>query len=177
MTKVDDDKDLVMRIGQWLMANYWRPLYYFLKENPERLEHFPGFLLKPSKIIYHLGRTHIGIEYVGPERLTELPTEMNVKAQVFDYSLNDSNLLDEIIGFDYNGRVRIPLGPITEDLVLPTNAGADELEKLNWNYSVQSMLLGLNSGGLIAPEGQFTKKTQIKKFEKLDQAKAFATSV
>lgn len=157
MSKVDDDKDFVMRLGQWLMTNYWGPLYNFVKENPETLERFPGFLLKPSKIIYHIGRTHIGIEYVGPERITELPSEHMVQSRVFDHSLNDSNLLDEIIGFYYDGRIRIPLAPMTEDLVLPTNAGADELERLKWNYSVQNMLLSFNSGGVFAPERQFTR--------------------
>ena len=158
MNEDNDYKGFIITIGQWLMTNYWGPLNKHVKENPHLLESFPGFLLKPEKIIYYMGRTHIGIEYIGPERISELPGEEVIQAQIFDYSLVESDLLEEIIGFDYGGgRVKIPLQPIVEDLVLPTNAGADELHRLKWNYSSQNMMVGFNSAGLIAPAGQFTR--------------------
>lgn len=165
MNEVDEDKDFAMKLGQWLMTNYWAPLHHYVKENPDVIKDFPGILLKPEKIIYHIGRTHIGLEYIGPERIEELPVEITVETQVFDYSLNDSNLLDEIIGFNYDGRLRLPLQPFNEYLVLPTNAGADELDRLKWNYSAENMLLGFNSAGIFAPEGQFTRLINSKFFD------------
>jgi hypothetical protein len=151
-------KEFVLTIGQWLTKNYWGPLYRAVKNNPRLLETFPGFLLKPERQIYYMGRNHIGIEYVGPERLSVLPGSGTFMAEVIDYSLTECNLLEEIIGFDYGkGAFTIPLPPIIENLVLPTNAGADELLKLNWNWSAQSMTLGFNAAGAEAPVGQFTR--------------------
>jgi hypothetical protein len=151
-------KQLVLEIGQWLMTNYWGPLYKAVEASPELLASLPGFFLKPEKLIFYMGRTHIGIEYMGPERVLKLPESGILDAEVLDYSLKDCNLLEEIIGFDYGkATFPFPLPPVTEDLVLPTNAGADELERLNWNWSAQNMFVGFNTGCIIAPEGQFTR--------------------
>jgi hypothetical protein len=87
MSELHDYKELVFKLGQWLMSNYWKPLYDTLKANPRLLKTFPGFLLKPEKLIYYMGRDHIGIEYTGPERLSSFPEEYISTAQVFDYSL------------------------------------------------------------------------------------------
>jgi hypothetical protein len=166
MSDIYTYKDIVLTIGQWLMTNYWGPLYKGVKANPMLLETFPGFLLKPEKLIYYMGRTHIGIEYVGPERLSTLPEAGTLEAQVFDYSLKECNLLEEIVGFDYgNGAFSMPLPPITEDLVLPTNAGADELHRLNWNWTAQSMMLGFNTACVEAPAGQFTRLINARFFD------------
>jgi hypothetical protein len=89
-----------------------------------------------------------------------------LEAQVLDYSLKDCNLLEEIIGFDYGkGAFTMPLAPITEDLVLPTNAGADELQRLNWNWAAQSMILGFNTVCVEAPVGQFTRLINARFFD------------
>lgn len=159
-------KDLVLTIGQQLMTIYWAPLYKAVKANPRLLETFPGFLLKPEKLIYYLGRHHIGIEYIGPERLSALSKEGTLEAQVLDYAIEDCNLLQEIIGFDYGkGAIAMPLPQITEDLVLPTNFGADELERLKWNWTAQGMILGFNTGGVEAPVGQFTRLINARFFD------------
>jgi hypothetical protein len=159
-------KELVLTIGQWLMTNYWGPLHKAVKANPRLLETFPGFLLKPEKLIYYIGRNHIGIEYVGPERLPAVPGAGTLEAEVLDYSLKECNILEEIIGFDYGrGVLTMPLPPITEDLVLPTNAGADELQKLNWNWTAQSMLLGFNTACVAAPARQFTRLINARFFD------------
>lgn len=159
-------KELVLAIGQGLMTNYWQPLYRAVKANPRLLETFPGFLLQPEKIIYYMGRHHIGIEYIGPERISALSERGTLEAQVFDYSLTDCNLLEEIIGFDYGkGAFTMPLPPKTEDLVLPTNAGADELERLSWNWTAQGMILGINTACVEAPVGQFTRLINARFFD------------
>jgi hypothetical protein len=142
-----------------LMAHYWGPMWNTVRAHPELISVIPGFLIHPEKLIYYMGRTHIGIEYVGRERLTELPSDESIiSAHCFDYSLEECNLLDEIIGLNFGaGTFKIPLPPVTEDLVLPTNAGFDELRRLNWNWSAQEIIVGLNTTGVMAPEGQFTR--------------------
>lgn len=82
-----------------------------------------------------------------------------LEAQCLDYSLSDtSKLLDEIIGFDYSGgHGRLALPPVSKNFILPTNSGFDELQRINWNWSAQEMIVGLNVGGIFAPEGQFTR--------------------
>ncbi|MCX5895879.1 MAG: hypothetical protein NTZ51_08635 [Proteobacteria bacterium] len=170
MSDMHSYKDLVLTIEQWLMTNYWGPLYKALKADPRLLETFPGFLLRPEKRIYYLGRHHIGIEYIGPERLATFSKGGIVEAQVIDYSLKDCNLLEEIVGFDYGkGTITLPLASITEDLVLPTNAGADELQRLNWNWSAQSMIVGFNASCVEAPIGQFTRLINARFFDATPQ--------
>lgn len=161
-----DYKDFALTIGQWLMTHYWGPLYKAVKANPQLLSNFPGFLLKPEKLIYYMGCTHIGIEYVGPERLQSIPEGGVLQGRVFDYSLKEGNLLEQIIGFDYgNGSLTLPLASFNEDLVLPTNAGADELGRLNWNWTAQSMMLGFNTACVVAPVGQFTRLINARFFD------------
>jgi len=166
MTDILDYKGIVLKVGQWLMTNYWGPMYQAVKADPALLKTLPGFLLKPEKLVYYMSRTHIGIEYVGPERIDSLPDSGTLQTVVLDYSKKDCHILDEIVGFDYeDGVCRMPLAPITCDLVLPTNAGADELERLNWNWSAQSMLLGFNVAGVEAPKRQFTRLINARFFD------------
>ncbi len=160
-------KDFVLHIAKWLMTNYWHPMWKTVSDNPELIPVIPGFLIRPEKLIYYMGRTHIGIEYIGPERLKELPRGVStVEAQCFDYSLKECNLLDEIIGFNFGGMTfKLPLPPISSNLVLPTNAGADELQRLNWNWSAQDFIVGFNTDGVKAPEGQFTRVINARFFD------------
>lgn len=159
MAEPDTYKDFVLQLGQWLLSHYWGPMWKTVKDNPDLVRTIPGFLIHPDKVIYYMGRTHIGIEYVGPERLNQLPPNATtLDAQCFDYSLRDCNLLDEIIGLNFGGGAdRTALPPVIENLILPTNAGFDELCRVNWNWSAQDMILGLNANGVMAPEGQFTR--------------------
>lgn len=166
MTETLDYKGIVLKVGQWLMTNYWGPMYQAVKADPALLRTFPGFLLKPEKLIYYMSRTHIGIEYVGPERIDAFPETGTLEAKVLDYSKKDCHILDEIVGFDYeDGVFRMPLAPITVDLVLPTNAGAEELQRLHWNWSAQSMFLGFNTAGVEAPKRQFTRLINARFFD------------
>ena len=159
-------KEIILSIGQWLMANYWGPLHKEVKANPELLRTIPGFLLKPEKLIYYMSQTHVGIEYQGPERISEIPAGNTLEAQLLDYSKHPCHILDEVVGFDYgNGAFRLPLAPVTSDLVLPTNAGADELIRLNWNWFAQDMTVGFNTSGIEIPRGQFTRLINARFFD------------
>jgi hypothetical protein len=53
--------------------------------------------------------------------------------------------------------LKLPLPPVTYDLILPTNAGLDELHRLKWNWAAQEFIAGYNTGGITAPIGQFTR--------------------
>jgi hypothetical protein len=59
----------------------------------------------------------------------------------------------------------MPLPPIIEDLVLPTNAGVEELQKLHWNWTAQNMVLGFNTSCVQAPVGQFTRLINARFFD------------
>ncbi len=151
-------KPIVLHIIQTLMRDYWGPLWNKVKDNPNLLETIPGFFLKPEKLIIYIGRTHIGIEYIGPERLNKIANEPHgVQVEYIDYSLKVCNLLEEIVGFKYENKHNLPLPSISNDLVLPTNAAFDELNKLKWRWAAQEMVMGINMGCVIAPEGQFTR--------------------
>ena len=152
-------EDFILQVSRSLMEKYWHPMWEVVKSNPGLIPIIPGFLIHPEKIIFYMGRTHIGIEYVGPEYLKELPkTHSTVETQCFDYSLKDCNLLDEIIGFKYDENTfKLPLPPISYNLVLPTNDGFDELHRLKWNWDAQNAIVGFNTNGVTAPENQFTR--------------------
>jgi len=167
MNNLHSDKKTIKELTRWLIDNYLGPLHKAVEANPHLLADFPGFLLKPEKIIYYMGRTHIGIEYVGPERINALPKCGEVQVKLFYYSLKECNILEQIIGFEFNGtsHMKLPLLPFNEDIFLPTNAGADELDKLNWNWSAQSMVLGFNIAGVVAPINQFTRLINARFFD------------
>lgn len=172
MSKIYTNKEFIEEITSWLVINYWGPIHNTLKENPNLLRDFPGFLLKPEKIIFHIGRTHIGVEYIGPERIKYLPKNAEIHYQILDYSTKECNLMEEIIGFKFNGtsKLEISLSMFNEDLFFPTNAGADELDKLNWNWSVQSMMIAFNASTITVPVNQFTRIINGRFFDATPQA-------
>lgn len=65
-------KAFALQLGQELMTKYWGPMWHIVQANPDLIQVVPGFLIRPEKLVYYMGRTHIGIEYIGPERLDEL---------------------------------------------------------------------------------------------------------
>ena len=85
-------KPLIMAFLQELMKNYWGPLYHYIKDNPDLIKTVPGFLLEHKKVIVYIGRTHIAIEYTGPEVIEELESEMKLECQDYDYSAIECNL-------------------------------------------------------------------------------------
>ena len=146
-------KPLVMAFMQELMKNYWGPLYHFIKGHPELIQTVPGFLLDHEKIIVYVGRTHIAVEYTGSEFIKELKTEGTMDLQYHDYSTKDCNLLEQIIGFEYDSTIDIsmPLLSFNEDLLLPTNRGWDKLSELGWNFAAQNSIMAFNTSNNKVP--------------------------
>ncbi len=139
-------KPLIMQFLNELMKNYWGPLYHHIKNNSELMLTVPGFLLDLEKIIVFVGRTHIAVEYIGSEVLQELKSLGELEVQYHDYSVKDCNLLEQVIGFEYDStsNVRMQLTPVSVDYLFPTNRGWDKLSELGWNFAAQNSVMGFN---------------------------------
>lgn len=152
--------DAIMPIVNKLNELYWRPMHQYLIQNPELVKTVPGFLILPEKVIFYFGKTHLGIEYTGAERIEKLPDEGKFEVQVFDYTQLDENFLEKIIGFKYDDSssdVQLPLGSFLEELIMPTNKGADKLEELNWHFGAQESITIFNAGSPYLMENHFTR--------------------
>lgn len=141
-----------------LFKVYFGPLYRRVQAQSS-LDHFTGFLLCPEKIVLHMGRTHLGIEYYGPERIESLPRgERPVQTQVLDYSLSSDDFVERVIGFGFGKGLRLPISGLMEDLFYPTAAGMEKLTALRWNFGAQDMILTFGARGAPALlEGQFSR--------------------
>jgi len=156
-----DMKKLVLRVGQNLMDIYWSKLYQKIKEDRSLLKYFTAFLIHPEKLIYYLGKNHLAIEYLGAERMDELSDEgFTLETQFYDYS-DSENLLEKVIGFDYDDTINIelPLPPFSEELIIPTNRGIDKLVELKWNFAAQSYIITFNSSPPVPQIGHFARIT------------------
>lgn len=151
--------EIVKFVGQKIMEMYWGPLYKYLKEKEHLIGTFPGFLLKHEKLVFYFGKTHLAVEYYGPERITELDSTGKVELTYFDHTQSDKNFIEQIIGFEYDSStdMAMPLAPYFEDLVLPTNKGFDKLTELKWNFAAQESMIAMNAGNFYIPEGQFVR--------------------
>ena len=149
---------VVLTFLQGLMKHYLGPLHNYVKENPGLIQTMPGFLLNHDKLIVYVGRTHIAVEYLGSEVINELPPEGNIPVEYGDYTTS-SNLLEKIVGFEYDStsKLILPLPTITVDLILPTNRGFDKLGELKWNFAAQNMVMGLNARPPEPAEGEFAR--------------------
>ncbi len=152
-------KPIVMEFVELLAQNHLGPIYQYVIDNPELRETVTGFLLYQEKIVVYIGRTHIGVEYVGSESLTEFKDNREVELQYHDYSTKDCNLLEKIIGFEYDstGSITMPLSQVNECLLLPTNKGSDKLTELGWNFSAQDSIMAFNVPCPEPINGQFTR--------------------
>lgn len=152
-------KPLVMTFMRELMKHYWGPLYQYIKAKPELIKTVPGFLLDHKKVIVYVGRTHIAVEYTGSEFIDELKPDGNMELHYHDYSTKECNLLEQIIGFEYDSTLNMsmPLPPFSEDLLLPTNRGWDKLSELGWNFAAQNSIMGFNTPSPEPMQGQFTR--------------------
>lgn len=158
--KIYDMHQMIKFLIQEIGNNYWTPLYKYLKENPDLIETFSGLLLNHEQIIFYLGKTHLAIEYVGPEKIEYLNEKGMMQVQLFDYSASDKNFFDHIIGFQYDSTsldFRMPLPPFSDQLILPTNAGIDKLIELKWNFSAQNSIIGINTSGFEVLNGEFCR--------------------
>lgn len=154
-------KPLIMVFLQELMTHYLGPLYSYIKENPHLIKTAPGFLLIREEITVYVGRTHIAVEYSGPEIAKELKAEGVVNIRYHDYSTKECNLFEQIIGFEYDSNssriLSMPLPPFSENLLLPTNKGWEKLTELKWNFAAQNSIMGFNVPSPAPMEGQFTR--------------------
>ena len=139
---------LAISFFQELMVIYHSPLYKYLEKNTQLIKTFPGFLLNPELVILYIGRTHIAIEYVGPETVENLKTPRLMNIKYYDYTSEDCNLLEKIIGFKYdntNGfNIPLPVG-VNKDFILPTDKGWDKLLELKWNIEAQDSIMFINA--------------------------------
>lgn len=148
----------VITLMQDLMQRYWRPMWKLVEENPEIMGSMTALLLNPERVILYFGRTHLGIEYVGPVQKDQLTLEDQLMVQSFDYT-DKENLLDTILGFEFDAthEARLPLSGHIEELYMPTNAAFDILCKNGWTFSAQSMIMGVNPAGFVLEPDTFTR--------------------
>ncbi|PID13847.1 hypothetical protein CSV63_15855 [Sporosarcina sp. P34] len=137
-----------------LMENYWGKLWNYLQLKPNLKKNFTTFLLNPKKVIFYIGKTHWGVEYIGNFNSTDISSKHKVEVEVFDYS-KDDDLLTNILGVDYSKQTgpKFPLPEYSEDLVKPTNEAVDIMFENGWNLAGQSMIIGFNSGGFVLQKG------------------------
>ncbi|PFB62837.1 Shedu anti-phage system protein SduA domain-containing protein [Bacillus cereus] len=154
-TKPMDFTEITPKICQFLMENYWGKIWKLLEENPHLKEGFTSLLLNPEKLILYFGKTHWAIEYVGEVRKDELESTGNLQVEIKDYTFSD-NLLDEIIGIDFSEQTgpRLPLAEYNQDVFYPTNSASEILAANGWNFAAQSMIFGINSGGVYIPNNR-----------------------
>ncbi|MBA7586644.1 hypothetical protein ES708_28647 [subsurface metagenome] len=158
--KISNYKETIFLLANEIGKHYWFPLYHYIKDKPELIKTVTGFLLNHEQVVFYIGKTHLAIEYFGPERITKLKEKGSVQFVHHDYSLSDENFLEHIIGFEYDSTVKdlgLPLPPYSEDLILPTNAGFYKLRELKWNFSAQNSIIGLNTGNFYVLEGEFAR--------------------
>jgi hypothetical protein len=150
---------LVELVIEEIRKNYWAPLWKYLKEKPELKKTFPAFLLNPEQIIVYVGKTHIAIEYLGPERVDELRLSGESFVKYHDYGESNNNFFENIVGFTYDSTVSldVALPSINEDLIIPTNRGFDKLFDLKWNFAGQNAMIGFNLPAPVIPKGQFIR--------------------
>ena len=143
-----------------VFSYYTGPLYRIIEANPQLQETIPGFLINPESISVYIGKSHIAVEYTGSEVLQTLPTgQSNIAMQVSDFSMEDGNLLEQIIGFsnDATSGMVPPLLPWNPDFLWATMRGYDKLDELNWNYAAQNSLMFMNACMPSPIPGQFSR--------------------
>ncbi|WP_214704212.1 MULTISPECIES: Shedu anti-phage system protein SduA domain-containing protein [unclassified Exiguobacterium] len=146
--------DCANLLANMLMENYWKKIWDVLEMDAELKKNFTNFLLNPEKIIFYLGKTHWGIEYIGNINSKQISSNKKVEVKIIDYSKAD-NLLTEILGIDYGNQTgpTFPLLEYSEDLVHPTNEAIDILLDNGWNLAGQTMIINFNAGEFVLQEG------------------------
>ena len=150
--------ELVSKVSEFLMENYWGKMWKVIEENPQLKTTFPAFLLNPEKLIFYFGKKHWAIEYVGGVKKEELNPRLSIEVEVKDYT-NSENLFNEILGISYSKQTgpEMPLAPYNEDLFYPTDEALDIMQKNGWNFGAQSMIFAFNSGGLTVPKDSYSR--------------------
>jgi len=138
-----------------LIEGYHGQLHRLATAGQIDLKAFPGFLLKPDKVVIHQGETHIGVEYYGSEVLSSLPAVFEGQCRTVDHRGSGLGLIESIIGFPIEGHIGLPTNPPLVNAVVPTHAGSDAMDDLGWNYTAQSMIFVFNGGAPQLVPGQF----------------------
>lgn len=154
----EDTKDFILFIANILREKYYNKLQKEIETNNDILKTFTAFLLNPEKIIFYLGKYHLGIEYKGPERLDKIEESGEFEVQIFDYPKSE-NLLKDILGIEDDATVNfeLPLMPFSEGLIIPTNKGLDKLIDLKWNFNAQDSIIGFNCPVMTPIKQQFSR--------------------
>lgn len=149
-----------------LEKQYWKPLHDLLKKNPEFGHTFPALILIPNKIILYFGKTHIGIEYSGPERLNDLKIEGEIDCDAMHVThLDNDNLLEYVVGFKYyDSSKKIPLFSFSEDLTIFANDSDDKLRDYKWNFSAKDVVYVFNPPPFYLIEGEHHRLVNAKFF-------------
>ncbi|QLI82687.1 DUF4263 domain-containing protein [Chitinibacter fontanus] len=152
-------RPLVEAFLEKLVKIYLGPLHNYVSDNPELIKIAPGFLLNPQQLTVYISRSHIAVEYEGPEFIQELQENSTLDIKYYDYSNDDKNIFEKIIGFEYDSTLKtsMPLPAFSEDLLLPTNRGWDKLSELGWNFSAQNSIMGFNMPSPTPAAGRFTR--------------------
>lgn len=161
MDKIESKKfkDYALALGQKLMELYWSPLYKYVEQNKHLIKTVTGLLLKHDKLVFYLGKTHLAVEYIGPERLDTLVPHGAFELICHDLTLTDENFIEQIVGFKFDSTagIKFPLPSFAEDLIIPTNKGFDKLIELNWNFAAQNSMMAFNTGNFYISKGQFAR--------------------
>lgn len=83
----NDPNGFLKAIIEKLKEIYWSKIYNNVKVKPELIKTICGFLLKSEKIVLYFGKTHLAIEYFGPEqiKLEDLNSGHFLEVLLFDY--------------------------------------------------------------------------------------------
>lgn len=160
LSKCLNSVDMAKSFIKTFFSYYTTPLYKGVEANPQLQETIPGFLINPESISLYIGKFHIAVEYTGPEILQNLPIgESHIPMQVSDFSMEDGNLLEKIIGFldDATSGVVPPLLDWNPDFLWATMRGYDKLDELNWNYAAQNSFMFMNACMPSPIPGQFSR--------------------
>lgn len=154
-SEVLSNDDTIKSLMKILIDNYFSAIHNKIKEDPSLINTIPGLIINPESIVIYVGKTHIAIEFFGSEVLESYVAECHGYALTFlDLSLNDGNLLENIISFNVNtdDEFFIPIFGDVFDLVWATDNGYEKLRDLRWNYSAQDMMLIMSSSMPIVME-------------------------
>jgi len=150
-------KKTTLEVVQKLKEIYWDPMEKYLESNPDKIDNFTWFLLRPEELTFYFGEHHLAIEYSGSERGKDLTTNsQQFSVNTFDYTEDEGDFFENITGIKFEGTsgIKFPLPPILEDLVAPTNDAIDKLVELGWNFAAQEAMISMNTCGFEIPKYQ-----------------------
>lgn len=159
-TKISSRKDFFEEIIDKIDTYYWQPLYDYLIGNPDLIKSFPGLLLESNHVVLYVGKTHLGIEYYGSEKVDSLTREFRTNISIHHVPLTDQdNLLEYVIGFEYydHKNMQFPVVNYNEDLIVMAGNSYEKLVNLHWNFDAQEAFIFFNPSQMVLEEGKVTR--------------------